>query len=194
MIAFLDGTVAFLNPPYLIVNVHGVGYKVLVSSQVLTAITGLNTPIKLFTYTHVREDLLELYGFATYHDLKLFESLISVSGIGPKTAVGVFALGTYQEISKAIVEGDVNFFTSVPRLGKKNAQKLIIELKTKFSNAILDDSIPELSSEGGSKELIEALRGFGFTNKEALEAIKNSNGHGKTIEERIKQALKYLAK
>ncbi|QQG40710.1 MAG: Holliday junction branch migration protein RuvA [Candidatus Levyibacteriota bacterium] len=191
MIAALKGILDTIDTPYIILDVNGVGYRVLVSNNLLSSLT-LGQTIKIFTYTHVREDLLELYGFSNLSDLKLFEKLISVSGIGPKTAVGIFAIGTGSEIIDAIYRGDVDFFTGVPRLGKKNAQKIIIELKGKLDlNAEIGDS------DGFGKknnEVITALQHFGFTAKEAQEAIRNIQKDGQTAEEKIKLALKYLGK
>src|SRR5436190_10539061 len=129
MIGTIKGIVEYREDPFVIIDVNGVGYKVLIPATI--SIT-LSAPIKLFTHTHVREDLLELYGFTEPQDLKLFEYLISVSGVGCKTALGVFAVGSRSQIVGAIAANDVGFFTSVPRLGKKNAQKIIIELKNKL--------------------------------------------------------------
>lgn len=189
MIAAVKGIVELLDTPYIIVDVNGVGYKVLAVSSVFSSVK-IGQAVKLFTYTHVREDTLELYGFSGLSDLKLFELLLDVSGIGPKTAISVFTLGNTNEIIQAIVSGDVDFFTGVPRLGRKNAQKIIIELKGKFG------SIQELdlSKVTDSKEVIAALHQFGFTSKEATEAVRQTQGQGKTTEEKIKLALKYLGK
>src|SRR4051794_33557071 len=128
MIGTLKGVIEYRQDPYLIIDVHGVGYKVYVPNSVLAKISHTGEEIKVFTYTHVRDDALELFGFATAEDLRLFEYLISVSGVGCKTAVGIFSMGNRSDIIKAISGNDVGFFTSVPRLGKKNAQKIIIEL------------------------------------------------------------------
>lgn len=192
MIASLNGTIELRSDPYLIIDVGGVGYKVLACSEVLSKINQIGGGVKLFTYTHVREDALELYGFGHFADLKLFEMLIGVSGVGPKTAMSIFSIGSRSEIVNAIVKGDVEFFTSVPRLGKKNAQKIIIELKSKLgSDGELDLSEKDLKE---NKELTGALRTFGFTEKEASEAVKALKGQGDTIEQKIKLALKYLGR
>ncbi len=191
MIATLKGIISYIDTPYIIIDVSGVGYRVLVSTPVLSSIT-LEQETKLFTYTHVREDILDLYGFLQQQDLKLFERLISVSGIGPKTAMGVFALGSSNDIISAILAGDSGFFEGVPRLGKKNAQKLIIELQSKLGH----DTNFEVSTGEGSKngEIILALEQFGFSQKEAREALKNIQGKGESVEEKIKLALKFLGK
>ena len=187
MIASLSGTVELKDAPNIIVNVKGVGYKVAVSPKFFASLT-LGKQTKLFTYTHVREDILDLYGFEDALDLKLFEYLISVSGVGPKTAIGIFSFGTRFEVIEAILKGDVDFFTKVPRLGKKNAQKIIIELKNKFGQgADLDLS----GGEGEEDEAILGLKTFGFSGQESRDAIKNLDKNLST-EEKIKQALKNL--
>lgn len=189
MIASLHGTVELRDDPYVIISVAGVGYKVYATLDVLADIR-VGEEVKVFTYTHVREDILDLYGFSKYADLKLFEKLIGVSGIGPKTAIGVFSLGKSSDIVSAIISGNVAFFSSVPRLGKKNAQKLIIELKSKIGST--EDL--DLSEGADSMDVVTALKTFGFSQKEAEGAVAAVRQQGNTTEERIRLALKYLGK
>lgn len=191
MIGILKGTIEYREDPNLIIDVHGVGYKVLVPLSVSSKISGMGEHIKLFTHTHVREELLELYGFTEPQDLKLFEYLISVSGIGCRTALGIFSVGTRHDIVRAITVNDLAFFTSVPRLGKKNAQKIIIELKNKLGGG--EDL--DLSQDGRTNdEVIAALKTFGFSVSEAQGAIRALNGAGESTGEKIRLALKYLGK
>ena len=203
MIASLNGSIIIRDDPYIILDVNGVGYKIYASSDVLSSLPAVATPqslqagvgeigskTKIFTYTHVREDVLDLYGFSKYSDLKLFESLINVSGVGPKTAIGIFSIGSSEEILKAIIAGDVSFFTGVPRLGTKNAQKIIIELKNKVGGGDLDLSS---GSNTNRTEVTSALKTFGFTAAEINEAVRNLDG-SISVEEQIKIALKHLAK
>lgn len=192
MIGFLKGTVAHRDDPFLIVSVGGVGYKVLPATSVLAKLNGEHPRVTLFTHTHVREEALELYGFETYEDLKLFELLIGVSGIGPRTAMNVFSVGKREEITEAIAKGDVSFFTAVPRLGRKNAQKLIIELREKLGRVSeLDLSESDLKE---NEDVILALRSFGFSAKEASQAVRATRAEGKTTEERVRLSLRYLGK
>lgn len=190
MIGMLIGIVELKDSPSVFINVNGVGYKVAVSPNLFSMLK-IGEKTKVFTYTHVREDLLELYGFAEALDLKLFENLIGVSGVGPKTAIGIFASGERSQIVEAIIKGDVEFFTSVPRLGRKNAQKIIIELKNKFGS--LEDL--DLSEESSKEkdELLGVLKGLGFSPLEAREAAKNVDPSLETSE-KVKQALKYLGR
>src|SRR3989344_6781585 len=161
MIGFLNGEVLARDDPHIVINVNGVGYKVLASGSVLSKAT-LNGKLKLFIYTHVREDAISLFGFLDSLDLKLFENLISVSGIGPKTGMNIFGVGGREEIIQAIVTSDVAFFTGVPRLGKKNSQKIIIELKSKLGS-IEDLDLSKIDSKENS-EVVTALKNFGFSN------------------------------
>jgi Holliday junction DNA helicase RuvA len=191
MIGFLNGVVFFKEGNFIILDVKGVGYKVLGSRDVLAkAIKG--NLLELFIYTHVREDAISLFGFLDSLDLKLFEDLIGVSGIGPKTAMNIFSIGNREEVVQAIITGDVEFFVGVPRLGKKNAQKIIIELKSKFGS-LEDLDLTKINVKENS-EVITALKNFGFNSKEALGALQAIEGKGKTTEEKIRMALKYLGK
>lgn len=191
MIGFLSGEIVARDDPYIVIDVSGVGYRVVVANGVLSSINK-NAKVKLFIYTHVREDAISLFGFLNSLDLKLFENLISVSGIGPKTAMNIFSIGSREEIIQAIITSDVSFFVSAPRLGKKNSQKIIIELKSKFGS-IEDLDLTKIDVKENS-EVIAALRNFGFSNREALEALKAINGEGKTTEEKIRLTLKELGK
>lgn len=191
MIGHLRGEVFFKEGSFIILDVLGVGYKVLGSRDVL-AKAHKGSSLELFIYTHVREDNISFFGFLEALDLKLFENLIGVSGIGPKTAMNIFSVGNRAEITNAVIQGNVDFFTSVPRLGRKNAQKIIIELKNKFGGTgDLDLNGEDVS---GSEEVVVALKGFGFTNKEIHDAIRNVKKNGQEITETIKLALKYLGK
>lgn len=187
MIGYLKGMLLHRHDPLILVDVGGVGYKVHASQDVLQKYqTGQEMDV--YIHTHVREDALELYGFLDEASLALFEQLISVSGIGPKTAIGVFTLGKREEIMGAIRKADVDFFTGVPRLGKKNAQKLIIELKNKLG------SVEELDLGEGESDAVTALIGFGFSLDEARRAVREVGDMGKTTTEKVKLALKYLGK
>jgi Holliday junction DNA helicase RuvA len=190
MIAMLKGIVEVLDGSHLIIDVAGVGYKVLVPSSLSTLEKG--NPVKIFTYTHVREDALELYGFETIQDLKLFELLVSVSGVGPKTAVGIFSIAKGSEIKEAIITSNVAFFQGVPRLGKKNAQKIIIELKNKLGSGEDIDLSDDVRKS--NTQLSQALKSIGFSPVEIQEALKSLDGKGETLEEKIKYALQYLGK
>lgn len=190
MIGMLTGKLVLRDGSHIILDVNGVGYNVLASSQILNAYH-IGDVFTIFTHMHVREDALDLFGFPTQQDLQVFERLISVNGIGPKTAMGIFAIGSREEILKAILKADVDFFTSVPRLGKKNAQKIIIELKNKLGKG--EDL--DLSEEGEAvSEVVAALMSMGFSEREARIAVKGIGENGSTTSEKIRLALKELGK
>lgn len=188
MIGRLEGIVDVQDGQWIIIDVHGVGYKVFVPISVSSKSTN-GEQIKLYIHTHVKDDAIDLYGFIDYLDLKLFELLIGVSGIGPKTVMGIFSIGDRESIIDAITKGDTTFFSGVPRLGTKNAQKIIIELRNKLGSI---GNFELFSPE--NDEIITALQGFGFSQKEAQEAVRTIGTNGATTEEKIKMALKYLGK
>lgn len=191
MIGFLKGTIELLDRPFVLLDVNGVGYRVLVSGNVLSKLTK-GDKVKIFTYTYVREDALDLFGFAEIEDLKLFENLISVSGIGPKTALNIFSFGSRAEIIEAIVKSDTSFFTSVPRLGTKNAQRIIVDLKNKMgAGSDIDLSGKDLLENA---EVVDALKNFGFTVGEAQKVVREIKTAGLTLDEKIKLALKNLGR
>lgn len=189
MIGFLRGVVITQDGGSIIVDVSGVGYKVLVSPK--SKATSASSKVQLFIYTHVREDQLDLYGFDSREELKLFEMLLSVSGVGPKTALGIFGRATSREIAQAIVAQDVDFFSSVPRLGKKNAQKIIIELRSKLGasgEVVLSDE-----QDKETAQVVAALRSFGFSTQEITHALKSVQ-RDISAKEKIKMALRVLGR
>jgi len=190
MIGSLHGTVDLIDNSSILLNISGVGYKVILPPPVLSKLSK-DQALTVYTHTHVREDLLELYGFEDIADLKLFELFIHVSGIGCKTASNIFSLGNRSEITNAIYKGDVSFFSGVPRLGKKNAQKIIIELKSKLGG---DGEVDLETQSPDQTEVMEALKVFGFSSKEAQVAYKHVAKDGISTEEKIRMALKYLGK
>ena len=192
MISFLHGTILLKDLTSVIIDVNGVGYKVQVAQSMQESIGAVGTKAQVFIYTHVRQDYLELYGFLEHADLKLFELLIGVSGIGPRTALGIFNNGSRGEIISAILKGDVTFFSGIPRLGKKNAQKIIIELRSKLGSKEALELDSALTSDGD--EVVEALKSFGYTIKEAQLALRSIGPSVSSMEEKVRLALKYLGK
>lgn len=183
MIGSLTGIVnsSLRNP--LIIDVNGVGYAVHVPEKFFNL---KDQQIKVYIHTHVRDDALQLFGFMTPEELSLFELLITVSGVGPKTGLLVMDYGV-AAIQKAITTGDVDFFTTIPRLGKKNAQKIIIELKNKMGGH------NDLDLSGETNEIMDVLLSMGFDKNEARSALKKIPLEG-TVESKIKFALKQLGK
>lgn len=184
MIGKLTGIPERLSSASIIIDVNGVGYKVFISANMLIG----TEPISLYIHTHVRDDALDLYGFSTKEALQLFKLIINISGIGPKIGLALVSLGV-EAVTAAIAKADVDFFTNVPRLGKKNAQKIIIELKSKLG----DLSALDLTGESTeTKDAIEALIGLGFKPNEARVALQRAEGND--LDTRLKSALKILGK
>ena len=190
MIGALRGTIEEIKKNPIIVFVGDVGYAVHVPDQFAKTIH-LHTKTLLYIHTHVREDALDLFGFPTQEDLALFELLLTVSGIGPKTALAVCDRGA-TAIQHAVQESDVDFFTTVPRLGKKNAQKIIIELKNKLGSIQDLDLRDDQSSE--TDELIDVLLSMGFIKKEIQKCIPKLPKQDVTLEEKLRDSLKLLGK
>lgn len=183
MIGRLTGTIDSNTNNPLLIDIHGVGYLIHVPERYLTKIK-VGKPHTLFIHSHIREDAFDLYGFIAPQELAFFELLLTVSGIGPKTALLVIDHGV-DAVESAVQKGDVEFFTSIPRLGTKNAQKIIIELKGKLDLT---------ESAGDTKQLIHALSGMGFAHREIREALQKLDTKDVSIEQKIRHALKLLGK
>ena len=189
MIGFLSGTIHSKSTNQIILLTGGVGYLVTVPPNYLN-ILKVPEQTELFIYTHIREDAFDLYGFFTHDELGLFKLVLTVSGIGPKTALLVTDKGV-GKVEQAIKNADTDFFTTVPRLGRKNAQKIIIEFKNKLGG------LKELDLTSESEEntqAISALRNMGYSRSEALQAIQAVPLSEETLEQKISYALRSLGK
>lgn len=186
MIGALKGTIFAKNEKSVTVMVNNVGYRVHVSPALLSRLSE-DDEVVLYIHSYVREDALELYGFSSQADLELFELMIDVSGIGPRTAIGILDRGS-DGIRKAVAEADVAFFTTVSGVGKKTAQRLIIELKPKIGDMVDLDLAGEISGE--TQDVVNALQAVGFSQKEALVAVRNLPEGLESVEEKVKEALK----
>lgn len=190
MIGLLEGTAFSGAENPVIVKTGGVGFAVYLPPALLSQIKN-NQPITLHTHLHVTDDDLILFGFINRQDLTTFKLLLTVSGIGPKTALLVVDKGT-TAIEKAISESNTDFFTGIPRLGKKNAQKIIIELKPKLSGR--DSDLADFAKDGETAFAADALKQMGFTAREIRDALAQTGKADLTPEAKIKAALKYLSK
>lgn len=189
MIGYLSGTIHSKNMGQIILLTNGVGYLVNVPPNYLNLLK-VSDVTELYIYTHIREDSFDLFGFFTQEEFELFKQVLTVSGIGPKTALLVIDKGV-GNVQQAIKNADTDFFTNVPRLGHKNAQKLIIELKNKLGG--LKDL--DLSSDNEENtQAIEALRQLGYSKTEALQSIEGVPASEITLEQKISYALRQLGK
>jgi Holliday junction DNA helicase RuvA len=191
MIAYLRGQIINKANNYLIVEVSGLGYQVFVGENLFNELKK-NTAVELYTYHQVREEASDLYGFKKLSDLELFELLLSVSGVGPKSALGVLSIASADDIKETIIRGDANLLTKVAGIGKKTAERLVLELKNKVLRTTSGDSL-ETSSLGSSDEL-DALMSLGYSLSEARSALNELDPALKDSGERVKAALKKMAK
>jgi holliday junction DNA helicase RuvA len=189
MIGRLTGTIVTENRNPLIIDVAGVGYRVFVPSNALPKLL-IGTKQVLSIYTSVKDDAIDLFGFQTPEEIDIFELLLTVSGIGPKTALLVINRGV-APVTHAIMDSDVDFFTTIPRLGRKNAQKIIIELKSKLGSLKELDLSDDAPSE--TKDIIDALLSMGFDKKEITTTLAKMDTNIST-DEKIKKAIKLLGK
>ncbi|MBI5212806.1 MAG: Holliday junction branch migration protein RuvA [Nitrospirae bacterium] len=188
MIASLRGRLISKKPDYLIVEVGGVGYHVNVPVTLLSDLPDEHKDVFLFVYTHVREDAIQLYGFQTDDDKRIFTTLLGISGIGPKVALNILSTISPDNFYNAINSEDVDMLCKAPGLGKKTAHRLILELRGKLpslkekKNMLYDDTLSALVNLGYKKNIAQ----------EVLEKAYDS-GH-RDIESLLKEALKYLTK
>lgn len=187
MIAHLTGKIINRTSSGLIIDVSGVGYWVDCTHSFLKNCQ-LDQEISVYTHQYVREDEVSLYGFETLEQLQLFRHLISISGIGPRLAIGIIDRAEPEEIIKAIGREDLSFFTTVPGIGKKNAARIVLELKTKLT----DQAISGLPSEPETGEVVDALRSLGFVKKEILPVIQDLPSDW-SLEKKVKETLKRLS-
>ena len=197
MIGFLRGRVAYTFPDYCFLDVHDVGYRVFISHQTRNQIS-VGTEVMLYIHTHVREDAILLYGFFSQEEYDLFQHLIGISGIGPKVAQGILSAITANEFYHLIHRKDVKAITKLPGIGKKTAERIILELKDKLSAASFDvsDAADDTAALGDAmkdmvSEAIEALLSLGFQQSEVQSVLKKKSDWEST-EEIIRYALAEL--
>lgn len=188
MISFLKGEVSNITSNSLEIVCRNIGYKVYCPARTLAAYA-LGDAVEVFTHLYLRQDAQELYGFETREERDFFEVLIGISGIGPKTALGVLAVAPLGILKKAIASGDTSILTRVSGIGQKTAQRIIMELKDKVGE---QDGGSEILREGG--DVIEALTGLGYTRTQAQEALRKIPESMEGVENKVKEALKILGK
>lgn len=188
MIGYIEGKIEYNTERYAIVNVNGVGYKVFISANTFKNLPKRGEKVKLYTYLYVRENVMELYGFLTKKEIDFFELLISISGIGPKGATNILNVASVETLKKAIANEESSILTKVSGIGKKTAEKIILELKNKIGGEYLDDKF------GAGGDAIDALMSLGYRLHEAREALKKVPENIKDVGDKVKAALKLLGK
>lgn len=189
MIAKLRGKIEYSKDNWIIIDVNGVGYKVYLTDFTFGKLAG-QEDVSIYIYTYVREDILALYGFIDIAEKEMFELLISISGIGPKAATGILSVADPKSIQAAILNEDPTILTRVSGVGKKTAERVILELK----NKIADLPVGDREDAAKDSEVIEALMTMGYSVAQAREAIKGIVGENVSVEEKIRSALKKLGK
>lgn len=197
MFYYISGTLAHKGDNFAVIDAAGVGYKIYTSLYSLETLGELGSEAKLFTYLYVREDIFDLYGFATQEEMRLFELLLSVSGVGPKAALSLLSVMPPQKLVLAIVTGDAAAIKKAQGVGPKAAQRVILELKDKMagSDMVTDSSLAEFAAApaGASNEAVEALCVLGYSAAEAKSALAGVNME-QDLELIIKGALKKLVR
>jgi holliday junction DNA helicase RuvA len=193
MIASLEGIIDAVSKDSLIVNVNGIGFKVAVTTTVLSEMGITGREVKLYTHFHIREDDMSLFGFGSLDELKLFETLISVSGLGPKTGMAMLSAMSADQVAMAIASGSVEILTTIPGIGKKTADRLILELKDKVGGVMISTPAGKAAQENA--DVVSALVSLGYSVQETTKAV-NALPSGKklTLEDKVKLALQYLGK
>lgn len=187
MIGYLKGIPKLIGTQFII-DVHGVGYLVNVGIGTLGRVQQRES-VELYIHTHVREDSLSLYGFLSLADQQLFEKMLDVSGVGPKTALQIADRGV-EQITQAVQNADTSFFTSIPRVGKKVGQKIIIELRSKLGSLKELDLKPESQQY---TDVVAALENLGYGTNEIFRALQEINVEELTLQAAIKLAMKKIA-
>lgn len=189
MIGYLEGTVRIVRPNYCILSVGGVGYKIFTTKETLARISE-GSAAEFWTHLAVREDILDLYGFQAEEEKKFFDLLLSVSGIGPKSALGILDIAAIETLRAAITGANASYLTNVSGIGKKTAEKIVLELKDKLAVG------GDMSSAAltGDVEALEAMRSLGYSANEAREALRKVPSHIEKSNDRLREALRIMGK
>lgn len=188
MIAAISGEVISRRVDHVVVDAGGVGYRLAVSTETLRTVPAVGERVSLHAHLISRDDSLALYGFATEDERELFLSLISVSGVGPKVAMAALSGGSVGELLRAIASGDAKRFQAVPGIGKRTAERIIVELRERVAGELEDESSVAVAGGGARDEAREGLIGLGYTPAEVEKLLGEAQGD--TAEELISSALR----
>ncbi len=200
MYAYLKGSLEVKTKGYIVIEVNGIGYKIFMSETAIEALGEIGQIVKVYTYLKVREDDMSLYGFNTNEELRMFELLLSVSGIGAKSAISILSNISPSAFALAVISNDVAKIKALPGIGPKGAQRIILELKDKIKKEedTEENSMNKLEKveENNEKvsEAISALQVLGYSKKEIEKALENIEKESLSVEEIIKLGLKNLAR
>ena len=202
MIGYIKGTLEEADEQCIIVDNHGIGYRIFVPGSVFAGALPIGEEVKIYTYFSVREDAMQLYGFLTRDDLRMFKMLLAVNGIGPKAGLGILSALTADELRFAVLADDAASIAKAPGIGKKTAQKLILELKDKLD---LEDAFEQKlanqaqkaqavpAADDAMQEAVQALVALGYSSTDALRAVKKvKEADSMSVEEILKASLKKM--
>lgn len=198
MIAYIRGKLEIKAKEYIVIEVNGIGYKIFMAENSIQELEK-GKEIKIFTYMKVREDDISLYGFLNNEELVTFELLISVGGVGAKSAITILSNISPSKFALAVITNDVNTLKKLPGIGPKTAQRIILELKDKMkSESAIEENSEEIKSaiklDSKAEDAIEALNVLGYMRKDIEKVLINIDTKELSVEEVIKQGLKYLVK
>ncbi|MBQ7039315.1 MAG: Holliday junction branch migration protein RuvA [Clostridia bacterium] len=190
MYAFISGILDSASNGIAVVDCNGVGYEINISPATINKLPAIGKSVKLYTYLHVREDAMELFGFLTAEEKEIYEILISVSGVGPKVGLAILSTLEPNSFIHAVINGDAKAVAKAPGVGPKLAQRIILELKDKFKGyGVADIGVETEIQSDGANEAVEALTALGYTVSEATKAVAGLTG---SVEQIVGQALKNL--
>ena len=197
MFSYIKGTLELKTLNYIVIDVNGVGFKIFMSESAIQRLDETGKNIKIYTHMQVREDDISLYGFITNEELRMFELLLSVSGVGAKSAINMLSSITPSKFALAVISNDVKTLTKIPGIGTKSAQRIILELKDKLKTeeSITKDNVEienNIIEDNKLEEAIQALKVLGYTRQEIENVIKKIDTTNLSIEDIIRKALGYL--
>jgi len=192
MISRLTGLIAHIDPKYIVLDVQGVGYKLYTTVDVMNKLGKTNEQATFWTYLAVRENALDLYGFSSLSELNFFELLITISGIGPKTALGILNAAPVGTLLTAVQTGETSHLTKISGIGKKVAEKIVLELKDKVEKFTHTEE--SKSAMKNDSDAMEALKSLGYSQNEARDVLKELPKTVTKTNDKIREALKILGK
>ena len=192
MIASLHGRLESMSVDGVVLNVGGIGFQVYLPTSTLSSLGNIGEEVSLHTHLHLREDSVTLYGFASADELRLFQTLLSVSGLGPRLALAMLSAMSLEQLTMAVATGSTDLLTSIPGIGKKVADRLVLELKDKVAAGWVTTPAAQLAEE--NTDVLTALVSLGYSASEASRAVASLPVSSElSLEEKIKQALGYFA-
>ena len=199
MIAFVSGILEMKLNGYIVIDVGGIGYKVFMSETAIDSLGNIGDRVKVYTHHHVREDDISLYGFLTMEELNMFELLISVSGVGAKSALSILANVEPSAFALAVISNDTSKLVKIPGVGAKTAARIVLELKDKLKNQDLVDKKKDVTKKTNPDdenvdEAISALQVLGYNRKDIEKVFEKIDLDNLSLEEMIKQGLKNLSR